>query len=142
MPEVSSTAAMSATPDHVWSILSDFSRFGEWNQIHVDFPDGAPELAAGTKFREKVTIMGMPGEATWTIQQVEPGSRLVMDGDGPMGIKLAMSLDVAGENGGTKVTMTSSFEGAPLAGPLGDAVGKAASQAADASLQKASALVG
>ncbi len=142
MPEVSSTAEMSAQPDHVWSVLSDFSRFGEWNQIHVDFPDGAPELAEGTTFREKVTIMGMPGEATWTIQQIEPGSRLVMDGDGPMGIKLAMSLDVAAENGGTKVTMTSSFDGAPLAGPLGDAVGKAATQAADASLQKARALVG
>jgi uncharacterized protein YndB with AHSA1/START domain len=142
MPEVSRSIELSAPPERVWSVLGDLSRYGEWNEVHVEFPDGVPELAQGSKFREKVTIMGMPGEAMWTILEFEPGARLVLDGDGPMGIKLAMTLEVTEENGGTRVTMGSAFNGPPLAGPMGDAVGKAAGQACDQSLERARALLG
>ena len=34
---------------------------------HAGFPDGPPQLAEGVTFRERVTIMGMPGEATWRV---------------------------------------------------------------------------
>ncbi|MTD47751.1 SRPBCC family protein [Conexibacter sp. W3-3-2] len=118
------------------------SRYGEWNEVHVGFPDGPPELAEGVSFREKVTIMGMPGEATWRVVELDVPTKLVLDGDGPMGVKLAMSLEVAAQNGGSKVTMTSSFDGPPLAGPMGDAVAKAGGEAADKSLAKVRALFG
>jgi len=141
MPEVSRSAELPAPPERAWEIFSDISRYGEWNETHDGFPDGPPELATGTTFREKVTIMGMPGEATWKITDIEPAKRLVMDGDGPMGIKLAMRLELAPENDGTRVTMVSSFDGPPLEGPMGDAVAKAAGDAADASLEKARGLL-
>lgn len=142
MPDISRSAELPAPPDRVWAIISDLSRYGEWNEIHVGFPDGAPQLAEGISFRENVTIMGMPGEAIWRVAELAPGARIVLDGDGPMGIKLAMRLELAAENGGSRVTMASSFDGPPLQGPLGAAVGKAGEQAAEASLEKVRALLG
>lgn len=141
MPDVSRTAEIDAPPERLWELLGDLSRYGEWNEIHAGFPDGTPELAEGATFREKVTIMGMPGEATWRVTELDAPHKLVLDGDGPMGIKLAMRLEVVAENGGSRVTMASSFDGPPLAGPMGDAVGKAGGQAADNSLAKVKALV-
>lgn len=141
MPDVSRSIAIESTPESVWSVLSDLSRYGEWNEIHAGFPDGPPTLAEGVTFREKVTIMGMPGEATWKVTELDAPRMLGMSGDGPMGIRLAMSLAVAGSDGGSTVTMTSSFDGAPLAGPMGDAVAKAGGVAADNSLAKVKQLV-
>jgi acetyl-CoA C-acetyltransferase len=140
MPEVTRSIDIDAAPAELWALLSDLSRYGEWNEVHAGFPDGPPELAEGVRFREKVTIMGMPGEATWRVTEVQEASRIVLDGDGPMGIKLAMRLEVAAGDGATTVTMTSAFDGPPLMGPMGDAVAKAGGDAANTSLAKVKAL--
>ena len=78
MPEVSRSAELPAPPERAWEIFSDISRYGEWNETHDGFPDGPPELATGTTFREKVTIMGMPGEATWVPRPRRPHSTAVL----------------------------------------------------------------
>jgi ligand-binding SRPBCC domain-containing protein len=129
------------TPEQVWAVGGDFSRYPEWNATHAAFPDGAPELVAGNKFREQVTIMGLPGEVKWTITEVEHPSRFVLAGEGPMGITLGASLELTPEGEGTRGAMEASFTGGPLAGPLGDAVAKATEKVTDESLAKLEALV-
>ena len=141
MPTVTSSIEIPAAAEAVWSVASDLGRYGEWNVAHTGFPDGVPTLAPDASFREKITIMGMPGEANWKVAAVEEPSRIVFDGEGPMGITLGTSLELAAENGGTKVTLATTFEGGPLAGPLGDSVAKSAQQAAEESLGKLRALV-
>ena len=141
MPDVSHTTDIPASPEQVQAVAGDFSRYGEWNQVHDGFPDGTPTLEQGATFREKVTIMGMPGEATWKVTEYEPAHRIVLDGDGPMGIKLGSRLEIEPQDGGSRVTMHASFDGAPLQGPMGDAVANAAKAAAEQSLQKLEQLV-
>jgi hypothetical protein len=83
----------------------------------------------------------MPGEASWTVTTVEEPRRIVFDGQGPMGITLGTSLELTALDGGTKVTLGTTFEGGPLAGPLGDSLAKSAQQAAEQSLGKLRDLV-
>jgi uncharacterized protein YndB with AHSA1/START domain len=117
------SAEIPAGQDEVWATLTDFGRCGEWMTIHAGFPDGAPQdVSPDTSFRQKVKIMGMPGEVKWTFKEVDEPNRLAMDGEGPMGTKLrAVYLLESNGNGGTNFTYESEFGGAALtamAGPL------------------------
>lgn len=135
MPTVNSSLEIPASPEDVWGVATDLSRYGEWNTTHTAFPDGAPEdLSEGASFREQITLMGMPGEATWTVAEVNGPNRVVWDGAGPMGIKLGTRLELAESGAGTTVTLEASFEGGPLVGPLGDSLGTAAEKSAAESL--------
>lgn len=142
MPTVNQSVEILAPPDRVWAVVGDLSRYGEWNVTHSGFPDGTPQLEPGAAFKERVTIMGMPSEASWRIVELEAPKRLVLDGDGPMGVKLGQRLELAGNGEATTVRMEASFDGGPLAGPTGDAVAKSAEKAGVESLEKLRALVG
>ncbi|MEY9846884.1 SRPBCC family protein [Streptacidiphilus sp. MAP5-3] len=144
MPEVSVSATIPAPADKVWAVLTDFERFGEWNTIHVAFPNGGPtELVVGAVYGEKMTLMGMPAEVSWTITELAAGSSLTMDGKGPMGISLHQhyALGAAADGNGTSVTVDSEFKGAAvnmMAARIKDATTKALNE----SLEKLTGLVG
>jgi acetyl-CoA C-acetyltransferase len=135
MPTVIRTLEVPHKPAQVWAVGGNLGRYGEWCLTHVSFPDGTPALKVGNKFREKVTIMGMPGEVNWEITELEVPRRFAMSGEGPMGIKLVAGLELNETTAGTAASMEASFHGGPLMGPLGDAVGKAAEKATDESLE-------
>jgi hypothetical protein len=142
MPTVTHTAELPGTPDQIWAVISDLGRYGDWNVTHTGFPDGAPTLADGLSFREKVTIMGMPGEATWTVKELTAPNKIVLEGAGPMGVQLGQEISLTGDNGATTINFSASFNGGPLAGPMGDAVAKSAEKAAEESVGKLRGLLG
>lgn len=129
MASVKTEVTLPAGLNEAWARVSDIANSGDWNTVHVDYPEGVPESAEGSTFKEKVTIMGMPGEVQWTITALEPPVRLEMEGAGPMGttLKAAFSLSDDGEN--TKMTYETEVDGAALAAmaaPLEAASRKAA----------------
>ena len=141
MGTVSKSVEIPAPRQEVWDTVTDPSRFGDWQTIHVGFVGDPPEqLSEGESFKQKVTIMGMPGEITWTVAALDDPSRLSMDGAGPMGTKATATFTL--EDGGDNTTFTyeSGFEGAALA-PLAGALEQQSSKAADESLEKLKALV-
>jgi carbon monoxide dehydrogenase subunit G len=112
MPEVSVSASVAAPADRVWAVITDFDRFSEWNVIHTAFPDGGPaELAVGAEYTEKLTLMGMPAEAAWTVTEVEAGRSYRLRGKGPMGTSLSQRYVLADEGEGTLVTVENEFKG-------------------------------
>lgn len=141
MPTVTQSLDIAAPPVTVWEVATDMSRYGEWNVSHTGFPDGTPQPEQGATFKERITIMGMPGEASWTITEADPPKRTVWDGEGPMGIKLGTKLELVPSGDGTTVSISVSFDGGPLAGPMGDAVAKSAEKGAAESLEKLKSLV-
>jgi carbon monoxide dehydrogenase subunit G len=141
MPEVTQSVDIPAPPDQVWSVATDLSRYGEWNSSHTGFPDGTPSTEEGASFREQITIMGMPGEAKWTIAEVNEPERTVWKGEGPMGIVLGTRLELAPSGDGTTVSIAVSFDGGPLAGPMGATVAASAEKGAAESLEKLKGLV-
>jgi uncharacterized protein YndB with AHSA1/START domain len=132
MPTITKTAELAAAPDQVWAKLTDLSAYGDWNVVHVGFPDGAPaDLTPAATFKEKVKIMGMPGEVTWTVEAVEEAAKLELAGAGPMGTKMRTCYALEPNGGGTKLVYESEFGGAALAameGPLTKESDKAATE--------------
>ena len=121
MAVIAETTELPAPPERVWESIANLDRWPEWQSIHNGFPDGTPALSPGTQFKQKVKIMGMPGEVAWTVETLEENNRLELKGKGPMGttMRTLYSLEEAG--GGTKVAYEAEFGGAALAamaGPL------------------------
>jgi Polyketide cyclase / dehydrase and lipid transport len=143
VPTVSGSAEIPVKPAELWERMAgDLSNIGDWNVTHSAWPDPLPDsYEVGTKFREQVKIMGMPGEVTWEVKELEVGKNFALEGDGPMGIKLRSAVELEETGDGTKATMESSFEGGPLAGPMGETVAKAAEKAAEESLAKLRSLI-
>src|ERR1700683_698218 len=136
MPEVTSTLDFPASPQAVWDVATDLNRYGEWNISHTGFPDGTPQTEGGAKFREQITIMGMPGEANWEITEAVAPERTVWTGAGPMGIVLGTKLELTPAGDGTSVSISVSCDGGPLAGPMGATVAASAEKGAAQSLEK------
>jgi len=141
MPEVTQSVDIDAPAEKVWEVATDLSRYGEWNTSHTGFPDGTPATEAGATFREQITIMGMPGEASWEITEATAPERTVWTGAGPMGIVLGTKLELAPSGDGTSVSISVSFDGGPLAGPMGATVAASAEKGAAQSLEKLATLV-
>jgi carbon monoxide dehydrogenase subunit G len=141
MPEVSVSAPVAAPADAVWALITDFDRFGEWNDIHTDFPHGSPaDLAVGIKYSEKMALMGMPAEVSWTVTEFEAGRFYQLQGKGPMGISVRQQYSVADEGDGTVVTVEIEFKGTAvnmMAGRIKDATNTALTE----SLRKLATLV-
>jgi carbon monoxide dehydrogenase subunit G len=125
-----------AAQDKVWAAIADLDVYGEWMTLHVDFPDGTPdEMKEGETFKEKVKIMGMPGDVTWTVADYQDGARIELAGEGPMGTKLTAVFTIEGSGENTNVSYASEFGGAALA-PLAGTLEKEAAKAGQESLEK------
>jgi uncharacterized protein YndB with AHSA1/START domain len=125
MATITKDTELSASVEDVWAKLTDLEGYSEWLSIHTGYPEGAPsELAEGTTFKESVTVMGMPGEVTWTVKEIDPNSSLELTGVGPMGVQLRNSYRLEANGEGTKLVCESEFGGEALAameGPLSNA---------------------
>ncbi|MCO5326180.1 MAG: SRPBCC family protein [Solirubrobacterales bacterium] len=121
MATITKTAEVSAASDTVWDKLTETESYPDWQTTHVSYPEGPPEISEGSTFKEKVTIMGMPGEVNWTVTKVDPGSGFELEGKGPMGTHLRSSYWIESNGEGCSLTFESEFGGAALAamaGPL------------------------
>ncbi len=141
MPTVTQSLEIPAAPEQVWEIATDWSRYGEWNVTHTGFPEGPPGADQGATFKEQITIMGMPGVASWTVAESSAPMRTVWTGEGPMGITLGTRLELAPTAAGTTVSISISFDGGPLAGPIGETVARSAEKGALDSLQRLRGMV-
>ena len=143
MVTVSDSIEIAAPPEQVVGTIADLDTWGDWLVIHAGFSEGKPDtIAPGTKFKERVKILGMPGEVEWTVTDMElsdPGV-IAMDGIGPMGTKMEAKFSIASEGEGTKVSYDASYGGAALTPLLGQ-LEKATTQASAESLQKLRDLV-
>ena len=93
MATIVKSTEIPAPPEEVWAVISDPSRSEEWQTIHAGYPDGAPgTLGADSEFRQKVKIMGMPGEVKWKVTEADEPNRLALEGEGPMGTTLSTRL--------------------------------------------------
>ncbi|MFE2378874.1 SRPBCC family protein [Streptomyces sp. NPDC059398] len=124
MAEVSAEARIEAPAEKVWSQLTDFSAYGEWNATHTSFPKGGPAtLAVGSTYEENMKLMGFPAEVNWTVDELTPEALLVTRGKGPMGVSLAMRYSLTPDGDATVVRIDGEFTGAAvslMAGKLKD----------------------
>ncbi|MGW1795355.1 type II toxin-antitoxin system Rv0910 family toxin [Streptomyces sp. NPDC001984] len=141
MAEVSAEARIQAPAEKVWSQLTDWPAYGEWNATHTNFPKGGPEtLAVGGTFQENMKLMGFPAEVEWTVEEVEPARVLAIRGKGPMAVTVATRYTLTPDGDATTVRIDGEFTGAAvslMAGKLKDS----ATAALTESLRKLDGLV-
>ncbi|WP_317442154.1 SRPBCC family protein [Streptomyces collinus] len=141
MAEVSAEARIQAPAEQVWTRLTDWSSYGEWNATHTSFPKGGPEkLAVGGTFQENMKLMGFPAEVDWTIEELEPARVLAIRGKGPMAVTVATRYTLVPDGDTTTVRIDGEFTGAAvslMAGKLKDS----ATAALNESLRKLDGLV-
>jgi carbon monoxide dehydrogenase subunit G len=141
MAALENSIQIPAAQDKVWAAIADLEVYGQWMTLHVDFPDGTPdEMKVGESFKEKVKIMGMPGDVTWTVADYQEGERVELSGAGPMGTTLSAVFEVKADGEDTHVSYASEFGGAALA-PLAATLEKEAAKAGQDSLERLRELV-
>ena len=128
MASVSAQIEVTATPEQAWAVLADPARFSSWVANHQGFVGEPPTaFAPGTSFGQRLRVMGMPAEVRWTVDGLEEPRRVVLKGNGPMGIGLTATYLVTPGEGSTTVASTYEFSGAAVfavAGQLEREVGE------------------
>ena len=143
MPSVTKTVELGLDQEQAFALATDPARFGEWLTLHQAWPNGAPESTeAGQEFVQKLTIMGMPADVSWKVEEHDAGSKLVLRGAGPMGAQLATTITASPSDGGCQLSYEAQFEGGAIQGPMGDMVTQKAGEEIEASLGKLKTLAG
>jgi hypothetical protein len=120
---VSTSIEFASAPQDVWNLLADFSRYGEWNPVHVSFPGGPPEITSGASFTESIKVMGMPGEMAWSVIECDSPTLLSIAGKGPMGTRVTNTYKLAAAGDGARLEIANEWAGAAI-GPMGPALVK------------------
>ena len=135
-----------APPERVWQILLDPDCLGEWVTIQEELEE-APEgrdLAEGDRLRQRMKVAGQRFKLSWTVVESDPPSRVVWEGEGPMGSKAKAVYELRPNgNGGTRFSYMNQYDlPGGFAGKLaGRAVTKASGGEADRSLGRLKELV-
>jgi acetyl-CoA C-acetyltransferase len=133
MPSVSKSVELTGSQEDAFALATDPARFEEWLTLHDRWPEGVPGAPVqGESFRQGIKIMGMPADVAWTVESLEPGTKLVLKGSGPMGAQLATTISADGP----VVSYEAEFSGGGIQGPMGDMVTKKAGEEIEASLEK------
>ncbi|WP_045742175.1 type II toxin-antitoxin system Rv0910 family toxin [Actinoplanes rectilineatus] len=143
MPKVSVSVTAPADPAEVWQLVTDLPRTPEWNSMHQGFVgDLPPALEAGSTWRQKVKLMGMPAEMAWRVTTADVPHHFEAAGDGPMGVNAKNRFLIEPGPQGSKVTYEVEFAGPAINGPMAAMLEKQAGSAARQSLERLASLLG
>lgn len=81
MAEVERSIEVHAPAAAVWAVVEDLTRLCELSASteQVEGPDRLTEV--GQRFEQVVRLAGKRFKSTWTVTQLDPGKRLVVDGE-------------------------------------------------------------
>lgn len=112
MPEVRTSLFIAAPPERVWSVLTDFAAYPEWNTV---ISKARAELRAGGSMRFRIKIDQTPELAfTAKIVRFEPGRALAWRGGAPLVPALAWGehyFEITPSDGGSLLTHGEHFGG-------------------------------
>jgi uncharacterized protein YndB with AHSA1/START domain len=117
--EVTASTTIAATPERVWELVSDTSRFPEWVTAAAAVPRTDGPAREGSTFDELTQLMGpFRAKTHWTFIESDPPRRLVWRSeDVPFASEFFVITEVAPSGDGSKVTST--LRARPSLGMLG-----------------------
>ena len=134
-----------ASPDAVYDVLTDPRCLGEWVTIQEaleDAPDG--DLEPGDTLRQRMKVAGKRFRLSWTVVEADRPSRVVWEGEGPMGSKAKAVYELTADgDGGTRFSYLNEYAlpGGPAGKLAGRAILKASGKEADRTLERLKELV-
>ena len=146
MTKLEREITIDAPRDAVYDILTDPNCLGEWVTIQEELEE-APEgrdLVEGDTLRQRMKVAGKRFRLSWTVMQADRPSRVVWEGEGPMGSKAKAVYGLTENgNGGTRFSYMNEYAlPGGIAGKLaGRAIVKASGREADKTLERLKELV-
>ncbi|HSV40252.1 MAG TPA: crotonase/enoyl-CoA hydratase family protein [Nocardioidaceae bacterium] len=130
-----------ASPEAVRAFLDDFGRLPDWMGMHAGWRGEPPAVAEeGSTFVQKVKMMGIPAEISWTV--VQAGSDTIsIEGAGPMGLVMRIWFSVQPAADGSRLWADVGLSGDPIKGPMGGSVAKNVHETMEASLARLAEIV-
>ncbi|WP_157187628.1 type II toxin-antitoxin system Rv0910 family toxin [Nocardia vinacea] len=142
MRTAQSSATFQASPDQVWQVIGDPSRWNEWLVIHKSWKSAVPaELTTGATATAAASVVNMPVTIDWTFENVDAPRSVAMGGTTRAGVKLALAISLRNEAQTTTVDVTASIDGGMIDGPMGGVFKNSLVGALDKSPKKAQGLV-
>ena len=122
MIDVTRSVEVPATPDEVAALVMDLGRWPDWFALHDGWASDAPTRAeVGVTFKQRVKVLGIPGDVTWEVVEVELPSRVVLKGRGTSRTSMEVDFHIDEHSAGAEVSFTAKMSGLalrPLKGKL------------------------
>ncbi|GAB10344.1 hypothetical protein GOARA_056_00910 [Gordonia araii NBRC 100433] len=141
MGHIEATEKLTASPEAVWSIISDPQTWGDWFSIHERWMEEPPAtLGQGSKLVAKIMMLGMANKIEWTVDEVDAPSLLKLSGTGMANVKVAFQFELKPDGTGSELQIAGDFSGTLIKGALAKAVEKDATAQIGKSLSQLDAL--
>ncbi|WP_045824602.1 type II toxin-antitoxin system Rv0910 family toxin [Williamsia herbipolensis] len=143
MPEITTARTLQTSQEKAWAVISDPTRFAEWNTLHTSWGTQPPtDLAVGTTMTEVVTIKGVVDTIDFTTTDYDAPRFVQLEGSGSTASTVQLDFTVEPDGDTACVaTLHVIFNASILFGPLGKIVQKAFGKQLDKSLEKLSEIV-
>ncbi|KAA1415852.1 SRPBCC family protein [Nocardioides humilatus] len=142
MAEVRMSRELPHPVAHVWEVVSDLSRLGEWLTLHEGWRSEVPEqLDVGVELTGIVKAKGVRNKITWLVQEFDPASSMALSGKGIGGTSVAMSVRLKPKGSMSTVDFRAEFAHPALKGPLGTLAARTVKADLESSLARLTTLL-
>lgn len=101
-----------ASPADVGALVGDLSRWPEWFALHKGWHGDVPGAArVGTRFKHHVRVLGVPGQVTWEVVDLDEPFRYVLKGKGPSRTNMGLDVQVVEIADGSRIVIDASIGG-------------------------------
>ena len=111
MAHIERSITIDATPEDVFTVLTDLDRLPDWSTVTVethDTPEGG--LRNSQTFRQTLRILGRNVEAEWRVEDLQAPNSIAYTATGPGGAALRMAQHVRAEGNGCRVELDLDYE--------------------------------
>ncbi|MBB3604992.1 carbon monoxide dehydrogenase subunit G [Mycolicibacterium sp. BK556] len=137
MGHIEATRDLAASPEALWSIISNPNTWGQWFTVHDKWLEEPPAtLTPGVRLTAKLVMLNMANKIEWSVKSVEAPSSLSLGGTGMAGVKADFTFTIEPVGAGSRFTVAGDFEGALVKGALAKAVEKDGAKQLDKTLTK------
>jgi carbon monoxide dehydrogenase subunit G len=134
MPKAETTIDIAAPPEHVFELLMDPSRLGEWvtaSRSVSGVPDGG--LKAGSSFTQRLSLARSEFAVRWRIDELERPRLAVWSGEGPKGTTAHVRYEIEPAGDGARFRYVNEYE--LPGGFIGNVAGRVSSRAAERAMK-------
>ena len=115
-----------ASPDAIWRVLDDTSRYAEWVPQTLEVTRNDGEAVVGATYDERNTVFGpIKGDSRWRVVERDEGRYSLHEGEG-LPLVTNVSIEFRTEPAGESTEVTSTLRYDTTLGPIGAVLDKAA----------------
>ena len=123
MTKIVREVTIACPPEHVFGVLSEVERLGEFSHMTVEVRNGPGRpVQVGDTFEQTAKIFGIDLDTEWTFTEVQPNSLIKVEGRSKGNGRASMTERLTAQGAGCHVQLDVDYD--PPLGILGDVADK------------------